>query len=279
MKATDNSIHFIANGSSLYDSTASWIEWNRKVIGALTGIAEYLSIHRYWDRSDDYYTYIGAGSLDIEDKIDAVQAQVNVVKALYPAKRPLSLSIDEWAPFGQSLLPTLAVAEYFNSFIRHADFVKMANFTLMTSLLGRDTAQRTFKTPLFYVFKAYSNNCRGSSVDTYVTCDTFNTAKYKGIPLLDVTTVFVKETGTVFINVVNRSKDNSIRTEVVSTTGQLTGDAEVSLITASDLRATFTFDKQAQYPPVTTSVRTDKGRLIVEFPPHSFTQIKAGIKP
>lgn len=60
---------------------------------------------------------------------------------------------------------------------------------------------------------------------------------------------------------------------------ELTGDAEVSLITASDVRAAFTFDKQAQYPPVTTTIRTDKGRLIVEFPLHSFTQIKASIKP
>src|SRR5262249_19147100 len=148
-----------------------------------------LSIHRYWDRSDDYYTYIGQSSLDVEDKIHTVQSQVEVYKALYPGKKPLSLSVDEWAPFGGNLLSTLAFAEYFNSFIRLADFFKMANFTLMTALLGRDRQKGTFKTPLFYTFKAFSNNCRGSSVDTYVSCDTFNTAKYKGVPMLDVTTV------------------------------------------------------------------------------------------
>jgi alpha-N-arabinofuranosidase len=43
MKATDNNIRFIANGSSLYDSTGSWLEWNRKIIGSFTGIADYLS--------------------------------------------------------------------------------------------------------------------------------------------------------------------------------------------------------------------------------------------
>jgi len=31
-----------------------------------------------------------------------------------------------------------AIAECFNSFIRHADIVKMANFTMLTSLLGND---------------------------------------------------------------------------------------------------------------------------------------------
>jgi len=278
MKATDKSIHFIANGSSLYDSTGSWIDWNRKVIGSLTGIADYLSIHRYWDRSDDYYTYVGQSSLDIEDKINTVQSQVNVYKALYPGRKPLSLSVDEWAPFGQSMLSTLAVAEYLNSFIRHADFVKMANFTLMTSLLGRDGQKGTFKTPLFYAFKAYSNNCRGSSVDTYVACDTFNTAKYKGIPFLDVTTVYARETNTVFINVVNRHRDNSIRAEVLGTSGQLTGQAEASVITADDLKELFTSDKQAQYQPVIKSIQVEGGQLSFDFPPHSYTQIKVSIK-
>ena len=278
MKATDNNIHFIANGSSLYDSTGSWIQWNRQVIGSLTGIADYLSIHKYWDRSDDYYTYIGQSSLDVEEKINTVQSLVDVYKALYPGKKPLSLSVDEWAPFGQSMLSTLAVAEYLNSFIRHADFVKMANFTLMTSLLGRESGKGTFKTLLFYTFKAFSNNCLGSTVDTYVSCDTFNTAKYKGIPFLDVTTVYIKATNTVFINVVNRHKDKTIPAELLSTSGQLTGNAETTIITTDDLSAPFSFDHQTQYQPAAGNIQTEHGRLRFDFPPHSFTQIKAIIK-
>jgi len=277
MKATDHNIELIANGSSLYDSTGSWIEWNRKVIGSLTGIASYLSIHRYWERSEDYYTYIGAGSLDIEDKINTLQAQVNVIKALYPAKKPLALSVDEWAPFGQTMLSTLAVAEYFNSFIRHADFVKMANYTLMTSLLGRDAKKGTYRTPLFYAFKAFSSNCRGVSVDTYVSCDSFRTVKYSAIPYLDVTTVYQKETGTVFINVVNRSLDKAIAADVVSTTGAFKGGAEASVVTSPDLKANFSFDRQKEYIPVTNGVSTKGDRLNFSFPPHSFTQIKVSI--
>jgi len=277
MRATDHAIRFIANGSSLYDSTGSWIEWNRKVIGALTGIADYISIHRYWERSDDYYTYIGAGSMDIEDKVEAVQSQVNVVRALYPSKKPLALSVDEWAPFGQTMLSTLAVAEYLNSFIRHADFVKMANYTLMTSLVGRDAKKGTYRTPLFYAFKAFSSNCRGASVDTYVSCDSYSTAKYKAIPYLDVTTVYQKETHTAFINVVNRSLDKAITADVVSVSGPFTGSAGASVITSTELKEIFSFDKQKEYIPVTNGVSTKGDRLNFTFPPHSFTQIKVGI--
>ncbi len=166
-----------------------------------------------------------------------------------------------------------------NSFIRHADVVKMANFTLMTSLLSSEANKGTFKSPLFYTFKMFSNNCLGNSVDTYVQCDTFNTEKYKGIPFLDVTSVYSKETNTVFINVVNRHKDKAITADITSTSGNFTGKAEASLINSDDVKAVFTFDKQSQYLPVTKEVKFNNDKLSYTFPPHSFTQIKVSINP
>ncbi|MDR0694458.1 MAG: alpha-N-arabinofuranosidase, partial [Prevotellaceae bacterium] len=73
LKAVDNSIKLVANGSSNYEATGIWLEWNRKVITAFTGIADYLSIHRYWhngvpeDKRDDYYSYMGEGAMDLEE--------------------------------------------------------------------------------------------------------------------------------------------------------------------------------------------------------------------
>ena len=88
---------------------------------------------------------------------------------------------------------------------------------MLTSLLSSDPKKGTFKSPLFYIFKAYSNNCLGTAVDTYVACDTFNTEKYKGMPFLDVTTTYSKEANTVFINVVNRHKDKAITADIMNT--------------------------------------------------------------
>jgi alpha-N-arabinofuranosidase len=165
----------------------------------------------------------------------------------------------------------------FNSFIRHADVVKMGNFTMLTSLLSSDPKKGTFKSPLFYVFKAYSTNCLGAAVDTYVSCDTFNTAKYKGIPYLDVTTTYSKETNTVFINVVNRHKEKAITADINNTSGGFTGKAEISLINTTDLQQPFEFDKQNEYIPVTTTVDVKNNKLSYSFPPHSFTQIKIAV--
>jgi len=165
-----------------------------------------------------------------------------------------------------SILP---VAQSFNSFIRHADVVKMSNFTLLTSLLSNDPKNGTFKSPLFYIFKAYSNNCLGTSIDTYVACDTFNTAQYKGIPYLDVTTTYSKETHTIFINVVNRYKDQAITTDIINTSGEFAGKAEASLVTTKDLQEAFTFDKQREYIPVKADIETKIKMLTYTFSPHS----------
>ncbi|HTR82460.1 MAG TPA: alpha-L-arabinofuranosidase C-terminal domain-containing protein, partial [Bacteroidota bacterium] len=193
-------------------------------------------------------------------------------------KKPIYISVDEWGSFGRNFLSVLPIAQCFNSFIRHADIVKMSNFTMLTSLLSVDPEKGSFKTPLFYTFKLFSNNCRGNSVDTYVECDTFNTDKYKGIPYLDVTTSYAQTTNTVFINVVNRNKDKAIRADIVDNGGAFEGNAEATIVDSDSLMAPFTFDKQREYVPSTKTVAVEGNKLWYAFPAHSFTQIKVGVK-
>ena len=119
MKYTDNSISLIANGSSYYEPTGKWMDWNRKVLTELRDVADFLSIHRYWERSEDYYVYMGQRATDIDEKITITAAQIEEVRKRYKMEKPIYISFDEWAPHGTGLLATLAVAQYFNSFIRY----------------------------------------------------------------------------------------------------------------------------------------------------------------
>ena len=278
MRNTDPAIKFVSNGSSYYESTGIWIDWNWKVITELRDIADYLSIHKYWERAEDYYDYVGQSAFEVEEKINTAISQIRIAKTLYPDMKPLHLSVDEYAPFGQNMMTTMAVAMYLNSFIRHADFVKMANYTLATSLLGNDREKGTFKTPLFYTFKMFSNNCLGSSVDTWVKCDTFNTERYPGIPYLDVTTVYSEDTRTAYINVINRHKDRSIAAEIVTGSGEFTAKAEATVITDDSLREQFKYELEEQYIPGAEIIKTEKDKINFAFPPHSFTQIKVNLK-
>jgi alpha-N-arabinofuranosidase len=278
MKAVDRSINLVASGSSYYESTNKWIEWNRKILSGLGDKIDYISVHRYWERSDDYYTYMGQSAMDFEEKIVVTAAEIENVKVLKNFTNPIYISFDEWGTFGWNFLSVLPIAQCLNAFVRNADVVKMANFTLLTSLLGRDREKGTFKSPLFHTFKLFSNNCLGSSINTHVECDTFNTEKCKGIPYLDVTSVYAKEKNIVYINVVNRHKDKTISADIINSTGTFTGKAETKLLTVDSLEEPFTYDKQEQYKPVTKEISVNGNKTTCSFPPHSFTQIKANIK-
>jgi len=278
MRSVDNNIRFIASGSSYYESTGQWVEWNRKVLTGLGDMIDYISIHRYWENSSDYYSFMGQSSLDFEEKIKVTADEIEAVRAMKDFKNPIYISVDEWGVFGRNFLSVLPIAQCLNSFVRHADVVKISNFTMLTSLLGSDKDKGTFKTPLFYIFKAYSNNCLGNSVDTYVECDTFNTEKFKGISYLDVTSVYSKETNTVFINVVNRHKDNAINADILSISREYSGKAVASVINCESLNDPFIFDKQVQYIPITKEIKTEKSKLTFSFPAHSFTQIQVFMK-
>jgi alpha-N-arabinofuranosidase len=277
MRNTDNSIKLIANGSSNYEATGKYVDWNWKVINELRDFADYISIHRYWDPSDDYYVYVGQRAIDLQQKISMVASQIEAVRIRYGLDKPIYLSVDEYGAFGRSLLQVLAAAQYFNAFIRNADTVKMANYTLFTSLLSFDKDKGLFKSPLFHTFKLFSNNCLGSSVDVFTKGETFDTNECQGIPYLDATSVFNNETNTLVINVVNRHKDESIETEILSSSGAFSGKAAASVVNG-ELDEVFTFDKRDQYIPETKEFSVKGNKLTYSFPPHSFTQIKVGVK-
>ncbi|MEO6313602.1 MAG: alpha-L-arabinofuranosidase C-terminal domain-containing protein [Chitinophagaceae bacterium] len=277
MNAVDSSIELVGCGSSWYSKNA-WDDWNRKVLKGIGDKIKYLSIHSYWENAPEYYSYMGSSARIFEDRITITAGQIKAVAATEGFKEPIYLSVDEWGAFGRNFMSVLPVAQSFNSFIRHADVVKMGNFTTMTSLLSNDPKKGTYKSPLFYTFKLFSNNCRGRSVDTYVQCDTFNTEKYTNIPYLDVTTTFSKEENAVFINVVNRHKDKAITADIISSAGTFTGKAAASLVTATDLQEAFSFDKQTQYVPVIKEIPIKNNQLAYSFPPHSFTQIRVAVK-
>jgi alpha-L-arabinofuranosidase len=272
MKAVDNSIKLVASGSSWY-SQGTWDDWNRKILAGLGDRIDYLSIHSYWENSQDYYSYMGASAMTFEERIKLTANEIQTISAVKGYKNPIGISVDEWGAFGRNFMSILPVAQSLNSFIRHADVVKMANFTMMTSLLSSDPAKGTFKSPLFYTFKLFSNNCLGNAIDTYVACDTFNTEKYKGIPYLDVTSVYSKESGSVIINVVNRHKDKAITTEIINQSGNFSSKPSVNEISTNDLNEAFSFDKQPHYVPLKKDATVNGNKIVYSFAPHSFSQI------
>ncbi len=280
LSSPDTKLEFIANGPSNYKDNLDWVDWTWTVVKNLYGVADYLSMHRYWDNTDNYEVFVGERALDLEERIDIVAGQLKAVDAV-KKKKPMYISVDEWAPpFRGGHLSTLALAEYFNAFIRHADVVKMANYTMLTSLLSRDPkTDATYKSPTFQAFKLFSTRCRGAALATTVVCDTFRTSDhYAHIPYLDVSAVYDEKAKLVMINVVNRHKDEAIATDIQSITGNFAGNATVSLITSDDVtNKPYTYEARETYAPKTEQIAASGSTLHYNFPAHSFTQIVVGV--
>jgi alpha-N-arabinofuranosidase len=78
MKSIDNNIKLVASGSSYYESTGQWVEWNRKVLTGLGDMIDYISIHRI-GKIQRTIMIIWASAMDFEEKISITAAEIEAV--------------------------------------------------------------------------------------------------------------------------------------------------------------------------------------------------------
>jgi alpha-N-arabinofuranosidase len=283
---------FLVMGSSWISSNGvpgEWERWNWKVIDGLITKrnVEYIAIHRYWgrdlneeiQRDDSPAVYLGDWAMHFDDYITTTWNQIQIAKVMHDVRdKPFHIAFTEWSPGNRSHLSTLAGALHFNLFVRHADAVKRANYTMFISLLARNQDGETYRSPFFYMFKLFSTNVRGTSLDVHVESDTFDGRVYQDMPYLDVSASYAEDDGTVVINVVNRNMDDAITTDIISDTGEFVGDAAVSVIQRDDINGPYTFEERDQYAPATSTVRAAGSSFRYRFAPHSFTQIRVRLE-
>ncbi len=280
MQLVDKDIKLIASGASNYRPDNGWIDWNDYVLTHMTGTIDYLSVHRYAtealgdDRSFQGMMCLG---LDLDQKIEAVKALILKAMTKTGSTRPVYISFDEWAAgWGSNITVSLMVAQHLNSFIRHADIVKMANMTMLSNMAGY-SPEGAYKNATFKAFHLYSNNCFGKSLDVNTSCEKYNNEIFKDIPYLDVTAVLNSEAGNLVINVVNRHETKSIEADIVLQTGEFTGTARVNEVNG---KIADPGNPRAEEPVNSTSsdIKFRGNTIRYDFPAHSFTQIIVPLK-
>ncbi|MEO7599066.1 MAG: alpha-L-arabinofuranosidase C-terminal domain-containing protein [Opitutus sp.] len=288
MRGADEKILLVAAGSSnfplvtkRYDPKDGWTEWNDYVLDQMAGYIDYISLHRYAAqalRGLDKPGFADEMSLGMEINriISIVQGQIEKVTAKSGTDRPIYISFDEYSARANNLAGPLLLAQHLNAFIRHADIVKMANLTFLSSLAGI-TPEGDFKTSLYYPFYLYSNKCRGTALDVYTRCESYSTKVFKDIPYLDVTAVLNAADGTVVVNVVNRSETEAIPAEIELQSGAYTGEGQVHLINADTLEATNTATEE-KVRIATSDLAFTGDRISHTFPAHSFTQLEITLR-
>ena len=279
MRLVDGHIKFIADGASNYRPDNDWIAWNDYVLQHMIGSIDYLSVHRYVREalgSDRSFSAMMSLGLDIDQKINIVKDLIEKAEMESGSRRPVYISFDEWSPGRPDLTGSLMVAQHLNSFIRHADIVKMANITMLSSLVGT-SPDGDYRNALYQAFYLYSHNARGTALDVYVGCEKYSNRIFSDIPYLDVTAVMNSDAKALVVNVVNRSETNAITSDVVLQSGEYTGNATVKEINGESVTATNTKTHEG-VAIVTREIQFNGDDIKYSFPAHSFTQMLIPVK-
>ncbi len=279
MTIVDKSIKFIASGASNYKPDNGWIDWNDYLLQHMAGKIDYISVHRYATEAlgkDRSFSGMMSLGIDIDQKIEMVQALIEKATMKTGTQRPIWISFDEYSGGGDNLTGSLVLAQHLNSFIRHADIVKMANITMLSSLIG-NSREGHYKNATFHTFNLYSNTCTGTALDVHTSCEKYSNSVFTDVPYLDVTAILNDTDKVLVVNVVNRHETNPISADIIMQTGSFQGMAKISELNGKDLMARGTKTE----PAVTVTAKEIKFRentVNYSFPAHSFTQLVIPIK-
>ncbi len=286
MKWSDGNIKLIGSGSSNYTEGSDPTDWNRTILNRLGEYIDYISLHHYAGNKDnDHYKFMASVD-EVEKLIKITEQQINEAKLRHKNNRPIYIAIDEYnvwyRAYGDKKLEekynmqdVLVVGSYLNCFLRNAHIVKMANMAQLVNVIApmMITNDTLWYQTIFYPLQLISKNCQGSAIKSTVQCDTYDTKDSKGIPYLDVATVYNEKTKEMIITVVNRHLDKSIKTKIISQSGNLDNIATVYEINSPKI----TDENSVKEQKVTikeSNISVTGNNIQYIFPAHSFTMIK-----
>lgn len=289
MKWIDPDIKLVASGSSWFGGERNgWIEWNRIVLEELREHADYISLHTYIANKPevvDYYEFM-AEPLGVDRSIEITAALIREAMNGTERDEPIYIAFDEYNTWDPSrthpkleeiynLQDALVVAGFLNSFVRHADVVKIANMAQLVNVIAPMfiTDGDLWFQPTFYPLALFANNCFGTSIDTYVDCDTYEAGEFEEVPYLDVSTAYNEETNEMIINVVNRHLEDAITTDIISQHGEFARTGTAYEVNGDDVKIRNSKD---EVNVQTTEKSFDAGgeEFTYTFPAHSFTMLK-----
>jgi alpha-N-arabinofuranosidase len=263
MKAVDGSIELVACGSC-GTILETYLEWDRVVLEYLGDLADYVSLHRYVDnRADDTADFLAVTN-SIDQQIEEMDAVCRFVQGKRKAQRRPYLCFDEWNvwyktfnregmdPGGEfprhlieevyNLEDALVVAGFLNSFIRHADCVKIANLAQIVNVIapiltrGDDLLIQS----IYHPFEMFSKRRKGIALRTAVRGPGYQGSRHGGVHYLDCSAILDGRRLSVFAT--NRSQDEEMDLTVEVADRSIALPESAELLTGTDAKAANSFD-------------------------------------
>ncbi|MEZ5381951.1 MAG: alpha-L-arabinofuranosidase C-terminal domain-containing protein [Microthrixaceae bacterium] len=321
MREVRPGIEVVACGSS-DPNLRSYPAWDRAVMGGFGDGLDLLSVHRYarnWHRRTDRYVAFG---VLVDRQIEQLARVSRDVARREGYPRAPRLSFDEynvWYRTQLSVLPrrfiprgrlrhaphileevfdlqdALVVAGFLNSFVRHADVVRVANLAQVANVIapiitrGDDLLLQS----TYDVFRMFSSRKNGEALEVDVAGPTYDLRWTGTVPFLDVSAVHGD--GQLHVHAVNRSQVHSAPVQIQVAGATVAGVREAEVVTGAHPGVRNTWDQpdavrarplagvtvsdataEALLPPLSVSsisfeVGSGRGRLATTQPPRATT--------
>jgi alpha-L-arabinofuranosidase len=289
MKWVDPDIKLIA--SAVSDWKGAFIERTRLLLEQAGDLIDYLSLHWYvGNAANDYQSYMTVSEL-LEERLSAYEGLVRSVAFEQQLKRPIYIAVDEWNVWYRTFSPkandktkleeiynledALVIAMQLNSFIRHANIVKMANIAQIVNVIAPifTRSDRLVLQTIFYPFELYSRTCGNKALDVWWDVDTFSGGAYRGVRTLDVTATLNEQKKQLVLYVVNRNLRQTTETEISLASGVFKNTAKIHIVNGLDIKAENTIKSPNMVHTKETEVAVQGSVLKYVFEPHSVTAL------
>jgi alpha-N-arabinofuranosidase len=295
MKDTDPNIETVACGTCSI-SLPTYMEWDRTVLEYIGSYADYVSLHRYVGNPKgntlDYLAITNA----IDQQIEEMDAVCRFVQARSKSKKRHYLCFDEWnvwyralsaedtkgsGKFAPHLIEehynledALVVAGFLNSFIRHADVVKIANIAQIVNVIapiltrGDDMLLQT----IFYPFAMYSSRRDGIALLPSVSGPAYDSPSYGRVNAIDTSAILGD--GVLHIFLVNRNIKETSEIEIDHGRGKLVSVISAEVVSGPGPNVCNTYENpDAICSQPLQTVMISEGKASVQLPPLSVSAI------
>ncbi len=289
MKWTDPDVKLIAAGSSNFRPGSDWVAWNRTVLDYLKDHVEYLALHLYVGNPANQFSEFVASSVELNNRTKIAQGIIEAALSQTAQPRNIYLAWDEWNVWyrargskerGRRILEerynledALVVATFLNSFLNHANIVKIANMAQMVNVIAPifTNEKGLFLQTIYYPLQLFAANSRGKSLDLFVESPHYPSSRFGEVPYLDVSAAY--QNGALVLNAVNRHESQPLTVEWELEDRKFSGNIDVWEVNGPDIKAENDFGT-TRVRAVQRSATANGTKFKFELAPHSYTMLK-----
>ena len=302
MRQVDPSLELVACGSS-GAQMPTFGEWERTVLTHTYEDVDYISCHAYYEQKDGDLDSFLASAVNMDGFIESVVATADHVKAVLGSDKTINISFDEWNvwyieryhavdkitdaqqwPVAPRLLEdvyTVADAVVFGnlliSLIRHADRVTSASLAQLVNVIAPIMTEPNgpaWRQTTFFPFAETSRLAQGDALTLKLTSDTYETAEYGTVNLVDA--VATHDNGATSVFLVNRGREAAEVTIDIRALGDVAVTSARTLSDDDILAANTLADQNRVGLVDNDSAVAGDGTITITLPPVSWSAVTLG---